>query len=127
MIEAMLSGLRLVMDWQVLGLMILATFFGNFFGAVPGLGGTLGLALLIPFVFGMQPFPGLAFLLAMHSVVHTGGSIPGILFGIPGTGGTVATILDGHPMTKQGRGGEAMGAQLAASAVGGIIVEGGRS
>jgi TctA family transporter len=57
----------------------------------------------------------------MHSVVHTGGSIPGILFGIPGTGPTVATIVDGYPMTKQGKGGEAMGAQLAASALGGII------
>ena len=121
MIEAMLGGLRLVMDWQVLVLMLFATFLGNFFGAVPGLGGNLGLAILIPFVFGMKPFLGLAFLLAMHSVVHTGGSIPGILFGIPGTGPTVATIVDGYPMTKQGKGGEAMGAQLAASALGGII------
>lgn len=121
MLEAMMDGLRLVMDWHVLALMLFATFLGNFFGAVPGLGGNLGLAILIPFVFGMKPFYGLAFLLAMHSVVHTGGSIPGILFGIPGTGPTVATIVDGYPMTKQGRGGEAMGAQLAASALGGII------
>jgi TctA family transporter len=57
----------------------------------------------------------------VHAVVHTGGAIPSILFGIPGTGPCVATIVDGHPMTKSGRGGEAMGAQLAASAVGGII------
>lgn len=121
MIEAMLSGLQQLMSWQVLGLMLFATFLGNFFGAVPGLGGNVGLALLIPFVFGMKPFLGLAFLLSMHSVVHTGGSIPGILFGIPGTGPTVATIVDGYPMTKQGRGGEAMGAQLAASGLGGII------
>lgn len=121
MLEAMLAGLKLVMTWKVFGLMLFATFLGNFFGAVPGLGGNLGLAILIPFVFGMQPFMGLAFLLAMHSVVHTGGSIPGILFGIPGTGPTVATIVDGYPMTKQGRGGEAMGAQLAASALGGVI------
>ena len=121
MIESMLNGLQLVMNWQVLGLMLFATLLGNFFGAVPGLGGNLGLALLIPFVFGMKPFLGLAFLLAMHSVVHTGGSIPGILFGIPGTGPTVATIVDGYPMTKKGKGGEAMGAQLAASALGGVI------
>lgn len=121
MLEAMLSGLQQLMSWQVLSLILFATFLGNFFGAVPGLGGNVGLALLIPFVFGMEPFLGLAFLLAMHSVVHTGGSIPGILFGIPGTGPTVATIVDGYPMTKQGRGGEAMGAQLAASGLGGII------
>ena len=121
MLEAMLSGLYQATRLDVLGLMLIATFIGNFFGVVPGLGGNIGLALMIPFVFGMQPFLGLAFLLAMHSVVHTGGSIPGILFAIPGTGCTVATIVDGYPMTKQGRAGEAMGAQLAASAVGGII------
>ena len=120
MLESMLAGLQQMMTVKVLGLMIIATFIGNFFGAVPGLGGNIGLALLIPFVFGMDPFPGLAFLLAMHSVVHTGGSIPGILFAIPGTGPTVATIIDGYEMTKQGRAGQAMGAQLAASAFGGV-------
>lgn len=117
----MWSGLQQATSLEIIGLMVLATFIGNFFGAIPGLGGNLALALLIPFVFGWEPFTGLAFLLAMHSVVHTGGSIPGILFAIPGTGPTVATIVDGYPMTQQGRGGQAMGAQLAASAVGGVI------
>ena len=121
MIESMWAGLQLVLSVKVMGLMLIATFIGNFFGAVPGLGGNLALALLIPFVFGMDTFPGLAFLLAMHSVVHTGGSIPGILFGIPGTGPTVATIIDGYEMTKKGQAGQAMGAQLAASAFGGVI------
>lgn len=121
MLEAMMSGLQQAISLHVLGLMVIATFIGNFFGVVPGLGGNLALALMIPFIFGMEPFHGLAFLVAMHSVVHTGGSIPGILFGIPGTGPTVATIVDGYPMTKKGKGGEAMGAQLAASGLGGII------
>lgn len=121
MIESMFAGLQQVMTLKVMGLMIIATFIGNFFGAVPGLGGNIGLALMIPFVFGMDPFLGLAFLLAMHSVVHTGGSIPGILFAIPGTGPTVATIIDGYEMTKQGKAGQAMGAQLAASAFGGVV------
>ena len=121
MIESMLAGLQQVLTLKVMGLMVIATFIGNFFGAVPGLGGNIGLALMIPFVFGMDPFLGLAFLLAMHSVVHTGGSIPGILFAIPGTGPTVATIIDGYEMTKRGQAGQAMGAQLAASAFGGVI------
>ncbi|MDP2646252.1 MAG: tripartite tricarboxylate transporter permease [Desulfobacterales bacterium] len=121
MLEAMWEGFRLLLDWQIVWLIVLATAIGNFFGAVPGLGGNLALALLIPFVFGMQPFAGLAFLLAMHSVVQTGGAIPSILFGIPGTGPCTATIIDGLPMTKKGEGGVAMGAQLAASGVGGVI------
>lgn len=39
MLEAMVSGLQLVMNWQFIGLVLLATLLGNFFGAVPGLGG----------------------------------------------------------------------------------------
>jgi TctA family transporter len=57
----------------------------------------------------------------MHSVVHTGGSIPSILFGVPGTGPDAATIVDGLPMTQKGEAGRALGASLGASAVGGVI------
>src|SRR5680860_247430 len=121
MLDAMVSGLQHLVSWEMLLVMLVGVLLGIFFGATPGLGGNLGLAMMIPVVFGMDPYLGLGFLLAMHAVVHTAGSIPGSLFGIPGTGPTVATILDGYPMTQQGRGGEAMGAQLAASAVGGVI------
>lgn len=121
MIEAMWGGLLQVLTWKIMGLICLATVVGNFFGAMPGMGGNLALALLIPFVFGMDPFTGLALLLAMHSVVQTGGAIPGILFAVPGTGPCVATIIDGHEMTKQGRGGQALGAALVGSMVGGVI------
>jgi len=117
----MWTGLLMSLKPHILGLMVIATLIGNFFGAVPGLGGNLGLALLIPFVFGWNPFAGLAFLLAMHSVVHTGGAIPSILFAIPGTGPNVATIIDGYEMTKKGMGARAMGASLTASGVGGVI------
>lgn len=105
----------------LMGLILLAIPIGMFFGAVPGLGGKLGVVLLIPFVFGMDPIPGAVFLLAMHSVVHTGGSIPSILFGVPGTGPDAATIVDGYPMAQRGEAGRALGASLGASGVGGVI------
>ena len=38
MLDSMLNGLHLALGLDVLGLMVLATFIGNFFGAVPGLG-----------------------------------------------------------------------------------------
>lgn len=105
----------------LMGLILLAIPIGMFFGAVPGLGGKLGIVLVIPFVFGMDPLPGAIFLLAMHAVVHTGGSIPSILFGVPGTGPDAATIVDGYPMAQKGEAGRALGASLGASGVGGII------
>jgi len=121
MLDAMMTGFGHLLSLQLIGLMLLGVVLGSLFGATPGLGGNLGVALLIPFVFGMDPYLGLGFLLSLHAVVHTAGSIPGILFAIPGTGPTVATIVDGFPMTQQGRGGVAMGAQLASSALGGVV------
>ena len=67
--------LNLLTDPYLIGLMFVAVPLGAFFGAMPGLGGKLGVVLLIPFVFGMDPIPGAVLLLAMHAVVHTGGSI----------------------------------------------------
>ena len=76
--------LQLVTTPELVLLMLLAVPVGLFFGAVPGLGGKLGLVILIPFVFGMEPLAGAVLLLAMHAVVHTGAAIPSILFGVPG-------------------------------------------
>ncbi|MGH6922491.1 MAG: tripartite tricarboxylate transporter permease [Propylenella sp.] len=115
------SLLAVAADPYIMLLIVIAVPIGMFFGAVPGLGGKLGIVLLIPFVFGMDPLPGTAFLLAMHAVVHTGGSIPSILFGVPGTGPDAATVVDGFPMAKRGEAGRALGAMLCASGVGGVI------
>lgn len=115
------SLIGLLTSPTAMGLLVLAIPIGMFFGAVPGLGGKLGIALMIPFVFGMDMIPGAVFLLAMHSVVHTGGSIPSILFGVPGTGPDAATIVDGYPMTQKGEAGRALGASLGASGMGGVV------
>ena len=106
---------------HLLGLIALAVPIGMFFGAVPGLGGKLAIAMAIPFVFGMELTAGAVFLVALHAVVHTGGSLPSILLGIPGTGPDAATVVDGFPMARKGQAGQALGASLAASALGGVI------
>jgi putative tricarboxylic transport membrane protein len=117
-----IQGLYSLADSSQLILLILAAVpLGMIAGAIPGLGGKIAIVLAIPFVFGMEKISGAVFLLAMHAVVHTGGSIPSILFGIPGTGPDAATVVDGYPLTKKGEAGRALGAALAASGVGGII------
>jgi len=87
---------------------------------MPGLGGKIAVAVFMPFVYGMDPVSGFAFLLGMHAVVHTGGSLPAILFGVPGTGPAAVTVCDGFPMSQKGEAGKALGAGLAASGLGGI-------
>jgi TctA family transporter len=94
---------------------------GMVFGAAPGLSVKMGILLLMPLLFGMDPAVGIVLLLSMHAVVHTGGSISSILFGVPGGAAEAATVLDGFPMAKRGKAGEALGAAMAASGIGGAV------
>lgn len=122
LIETSVTSLfDLLVSPHMIFLLVVGVLVGLFFGIMPGLGGKLGIIFLIPFTFGMDPLLGAVFLLAMHSVVHTSGAIPSILFGIPGTGPDAATIVDGYPMAQNGEAGRALGATLAASGVGGVI------
>ncbi|MDP2268297.1 MAG: tripartite tricarboxylate transporter permease, partial [Deltaproteobacteria bacterium] len=121
MYEAMIQGLMLTLDWHAMSMMLMTFPIGLIIGIIPGLGGNLGLALLIPFTFGMPPAVGFAFLLGMHAVVQTGSPIPAILFDTPGAGPAAATCIDGYPMAQKGEAGRAMGAALASSGVGGVI------
>ena len=112
---------QLITDPAYLGLLLFAVVCGIFFGVVPGLGGKLGIVIMIPFALTMEPELALVFLVAMHSVVHTGGSVPSILLGVPGTGPDAATAVDGFPLASQGQAGRALGASIFASAAGGVI------
>jgi len=118
---ALSSLLGLLTTPRLLFLMAIAVPMGIFFGSTPGLGGKLGLVLLIPFVYNMDQLTGAVFLCAMHAVVHTGGSIPSILIGVPGDGPAAATALDGYAMTKKGQAGRALGASFGASTIGGLL------
>ena len=115
------GGLIGATSWPAFGLMLMTIPIGLIIGIIPGMGGNMGLALLIPFTFGMQPIPGFAFLMGMHAVVHTGGSIPAILFDTPGTGPNAATCIEGFPMAQKGEAGRALGAALTSSAIGGVL------
>jgi TctA family transporter len=90
-------------------------------GVIPGLGGIVGMALLLPFTFDLDPYTAFAFLLGMGSVTTTSDTIPAVLFGVPGTAGSAATILDGHPLARQGEAGRAFGAAYTASMLGGVF------
>src|SRR3954467_14976410 len=121
MLEALLQGLVLVLQWKALAFMLLGILLGFWVGLLPGLGGATTLALMLPFIYAMQPVEAFAFLLGMHSVVSTTGDITSVLFGVPGEATSAATILDGHAMAKKGEAGRALGAALMSSLVGAIV------
>jgi putative tricarboxylic transport membrane protein len=121
MLSDVVSGLVQVVQPVPLMLMLLGVAIGFVVGILPGLGGAVTLALMLPFTFDMEPVEAFAFLLGMWVVTSTTGDITSVLFGIPGEATSAATVLDGHPMTKRGEGGRALGAVLFSSALGAVF------
>lgn len=121
MIDAAMSGLLEVLSPDSMGLMLIGIFIGFIVGVLPGIGGPVAMALMLPFTFGMEPIHVFAFLLGMKVVTSTTGDITAVLFGIPGEATSAATVLDGHPMARKGQAGRALGAVLMSSLVGAVI------
>ena len=106
---------------QAFFFMLVGIFIGFWVGILPGLGGAATLALMLPFIYKMDPTTAFAFLLGSNAVTATTGDITSILFGVPGEGTTASTIVDGHPMAKKGEAGRALGAALMSSLVGAVF------
>ena len=121
MLDAIFEGLQLAFSFPALWFLLLGIFIGIWVGVLPGLGGAVALALMLPFTFSMDTVSAFSFLLGMYAITSTADAIPAILFGIPGTVASQATILDGHPMAKAGQTSRAFGAAYSVSAIGGVL------
>ena len=121
MMDFIAQGVMVVLTPSNLLLVAGGVFLGIVVGAIPGLTATLAISLLIPITFTMDPIPALVLLLGIYCGGIYGGSITAILINAPGTPGAAATLLDGHPMAKNGRAGEALGIATLGSALGGML------
>ncbi len=106
-----------------LGLLInlLGVALGIVFGALPGLNGVVGVALLLPITYNMAPEFGLIMLGGLYMGATYGGSISAILLNCPGTGEAACTALNGNPMARQGRAKEALSYSVLSSSLGGMF------
>jgi TctA family transporter len=121
MLDAFCSGFLQVFTFSTFSLLLVGILIGFVVGILPGIGGVVTLALMLPFAFDMKPIDAFAFLLGMLAVTSTTGDITSILFGVPGESISAALILDGHQMAKQGEAGRALGAALMSSLIGALI------
>ncbi|MDD2295278.1 MAG: tripartite tricarboxylate transporter permease [Eubacteriales bacterium] len=94
---------------------------GTVLGALPGLTATMGVALLVPFTFGMELINSMGMLLGIFLGAMYGGSIPAILIRTPGTPAAAATAMDGYPMGQRGEAGRALSMSLISSVSGSFI------
>src|SRR5690606_10232067 len=106
---------------ELIGLSVLGVGLGIILGCLPGISSTMSLAILLPITYSMSPEAAMVFLIGVFSASVYGGSISAILLNIPGTPGAIVTQLDGYPMARQGRAGEALTYALLASTFGGLL------
>ena len=102
-------------------LIFVAGLIGTLVGALPGLGPSAGIALMMPLTFGMNPISGLSLLTGVYMGTMYGGRLTAILINTPGDAPAIVTAMEGYPMMQQGRGGQALGISAIASFVGGIF------
>jgi len=121
MAEIALGVLPHFLNIEMIFYLVIGVLMGLAFGIMPGLGGSIALALLIPLTFGMDSYSAFTLMIAAHSAVMFGGSISAILINTPGTSQNIATCFDGFPLSQQGKAGMALGAAGTSSAIGGIF------
>lgn len=121
MMEAFLHALATLADPVILFILLAGTAAGILIGAMPGLGSVLAITLALPLTFVMGPEPSIALLLGLYAGSVYGGSLSAILINTPGTPQAAATVFDGYPMMRDGRGDLALGWATVASTVGGLI------
>jgi len=103
MIDAISAGLFALLTPQALLFLSLGVVYGLVIGILPGLGGVVAMALLLPFTYGFETAATLALLLGAHIATIWGDSVTSILFSVPGSAKGLSLCFDGYPMTKQGK------------------------
>src|SRR5436305_14245513 len=121
MSDAWMQAFGLVFHPYNLLVMFLASLFGLFVGAVPGLTATMATALLVPVTFFMEPIPAIAAIVTATAMAIFSGDIPGCLMRMPGTPASAAYTDEAYAMTRKGQADTALGAGLVFSALGGLF------
>ena len=116
--DAILEGITLSLSVYALLGIVVGVVLGQVLGSIPGLTAAMAVALLVPFSFYFEPWVGIPMMLAMFKGSLFGSSIPAILLRTPGTPAAAATVIDGYPLAKAGKGGKALRTVLYASVFG---------
>ena len=121
MIEPALSALGSLLEPMRLLALFGGMIVGLVFGMLPGLGGVAAVSILLPFIYLLDDYSGLAMLLGAVSVVYTSDTITSVLIGAPGSPASAPTAIEGHALAKEGQAARALGVGFLASMVGGLI------
>jgi len=120
MLSSLPEALSALFSVQGVAVLLLGTMLGIVMGALPGIGSTVAVAMILPFTLTMDQTPAVLLLIAVYAGSVYGGSVSAILINTPGTPQSAATCLDGYPMAQRGEAGVALGWATIASVCGGL-------
>jgi putative tricarboxylic transport membrane protein len=115
------AGFAIALTPQAIGICFGGVMLGTFVGVLPGIGALAAISLCLPLTYYMLPVHGLILLAGIFYGAQYGASTSSILLNIPGTAAAAATCLDGHPMAKKGRAGQALFIVTLSSFFGGCV------
>ncbi|MBT8360517.1 MAG: tripartite tricarboxylate transporter permease [Deltaproteobacteria bacterium] len=119
--DQLMVGIMTIMEPMNFLAVFIGVLGGMIIGAMPGLTAPMGVALLIPFTYGMAPVPAITMLVSLYCGATFGGSIAAILVHAPGTPAAAATTFDGYPLAQKGQAGKALGIACISSGIGGLF------
>ncbi|OYX89314.1 MAG: C4-dicarboxylate ABC transporter permease [Azorhizobium sp. 32-67-21] len=119
--NAIETGLGMILHWHVIITIFLAAAFGLVVGAIPGLTATMAIALLVPITFFMDPIPAVGAMISCSAMAIFAGDIPSTLMRMPGTPASAAYTDECYAMTRKGQAELALGANVLFSALGGLF------
>ncbi len=120
-LDLLATGFAQIADPTRFGFVILGVVLGLLVGVIPGVGGTTGVAILLPVTVFLEPISAIVMLAGIYWGAMYGGLITSILFAVPGNPWSVAVMFDGRPMAMQGKAALAMSAGFVVSFVGALI------
>ena len=118
---SLLAGFQVALAPENIGVCLLGAILGLVVGAMPGIGSLAGCALLLPLTYKFNPTTAIIMLGALYYANMYGGSFSAILLNIPGDSPAITTALDGYPMARKGRPGQALMTANLSSFIGGTI------
>ncbi|ARK30189.1 tripartite tricarboxylate transporter permease [Halalkalibacter krulwichiae] len=123
MFDLMVNSLLALFDWAHLLALVAGVTIGMFLGSIPGLSGTLGLALMVPFTYNMPLTVAVVLLTATYKASSFSGSLSSIMLGTPGTPAAAATMFDGYKLFKKGKGWKAIQMSIYSSATADLLTD----
>lgn len=115
------EGFSMIFSVDILLMILFGSLIGYFIGALPGLTPSIGIAILVPITFGMEPISALVLLVSLYCAAEYGGGITAILLNAPGTAAAAATAWDGYPLAQKGMANKALTVSILSSGVAAFI------